>query len=94
MKPVQLDSGISGSRRGTRLCVLLALLSMSLALYEFLNPSSTLEHGYRRGLWNLFVVIAGPYGASLFWLCIAFLCILVARLIWRHAPRVPGDRWF
>jgi hypothetical protein len=64
-----------------------------MVVKELLSPSMPPFTGRRVWFANLVFAIAGPYGFLLVWLIVAVAFLAAARSIWRHAPRLPGDRW-
>lgn len=94
MKPVELENGLAKSKLAVRLCLLIALLSTGAAVNEWISPTLPPFHGRRAWLKELLFTVAGPYGQFLLFLGIAAVSVMAARLFWRHAPRVPSDRWF
>jgi hypothetical protein len=94
MQPIELESGLTKACWAIRLCLCLSLLSLYAAVSEWRSPSLPPFHGRRAWVAELLFEIAGPYGQFLLFLAIAIAFAATAGLIWRHAPRVPGDRWF
>lgn len=93
MKPVELENGLVQSRWAIRACLLVALLAFGVAVAEWNSPSLPPFHGRIAWLAELLFAVAGPHGQFLVCVAVVIAAVAAARSFWRHAPRVPGDRW-
>lgn len=94
MKPVELKNGLTTSKWAVRLCLFISVLATGAAVMEWISPTLPPFSGRRAWARELLFTVAGSYGQFLFFLGIAIVSLAAARSFWRHAPRVPGDRWY
>lgn len=93
MKPIPLTSGIQEYRWLIRALVLLAIAALGGAVMESMSPSSPPFRGRLSWVAEMAYLLAGQSGLVALWLLVSLALIFLARKVWRHAPRVPGDRW-
>lgn len=94
MKPIRVRTGISEAKWLVRLLAFLSLLAVIAAAMEVFNPSTPPFSGRKRWFLELIFQLAGTYGLVALWLCLAAGLALLARFMWRHASKLPHDRWF
>lgn len=73
--------------------MLLAIAALGGAVMESMSPTSPPFRGRLSWVAEAAYLIGGPSGLVALWLLVSLTFILMARKFWRHAPRVPGDRW-
>lgn len=90
---IQIRSGVHEARWFVRILVAVALLMLSIAVHELIVPSSPPFKGRLAWLGELAFNLAGSAGIAVLWLLTAGAILLVARFVWRHAPKSPSDGW-
>jgi len=89
-----LHDPLRSARWTVRFSLALAFAAIAMAIHAAFNPA--VPSG--RGLSGLALAIlsawVGPYADAVMWAAIAAVLLYFARLMWKHAPRVPGDRWW
>ena len=93
MKPSRIRSGAEETRWFVRLLVGVSVLAIGGAVFEWLKPSAPPFKGRLAWFVEAVFVITGSTGLVVLWLLAAVALAATARFIWRHAAKVPTDRW-
>lgn len=86
--------GPASERRAVRICLLLAVAFTLLGVREFFHEGARVFSGHKMGLRQFLYYQFGDAGVAAVWFVTAVLALVFARLFWRHASKVPGDRWY
>jgi uncharacterized RDD family membrane protein YckC len=93
MKPVSLPNAVEEARWTVRFLAGLACAAIGGAVYRWFVPASPPFKGHLAWVAELTFALGGNAGLVFLWLAFAFAMLVLAKFAWRHAPRVPGDRW-
>ena len=94
MKSVRLYAGADSTRWAVRLLAVLAGLCVFAAASAVFNLSPPAFKGRMAWAAELVFSAFGEWGLAALWLLLAAALSLTARLVWRHTPKLPSDRWF
>lgn len=84
---------LGAARWTVRLCVGLAGALAALGLYRFMNPPRPPFSGRLGWMTEWAVLVLGPSGPAVVLGLVAIAALATARLVWRHTPKRPTDRW-
>lgn len=87
-------SGPHSERRAIRICVLLSVVLVGVAAGEWFNTAPRVFTGRWSAVSAFLFEQFGVAGLAARWLVLAGLLLWFARVLWRHANKVPGDRWY
>jgi hypothetical protein len=98
IKEVQM-SGFSNelrtAQRTVRASILAALVLVGLGINDFVTVHvNSFGHGISGMLREFLYTYFGAPGLFALWIVLALVPLWFARLIWRHTPRAPSDRWY
>lgn len=93
MKSIRIRSGVEEGRWLVRVLAGLALLAVGFAIYEWFSPSAPPFKGRWFWLFDGIFALASSAGFAFLWAMAAVALVVVARVVWRHTPRVPSDKW-
>lgn len=83
------------AKRTVRISILLAMVLIALGINEIGSEQTrSFGRGISGALRELLYAYFGSAGLCFMWVVMATIPLLFARLIWRHTPRVPSDRWY
>jgi hypothetical protein len=85
---------LAAERNAIRVCLLIAMAFVMLGVSEFWINSTRSFHGRWGWLREFLFDNFGTAGVAAMWFMFAAAPLLFARSIWRHASRVPSDRWY
>lgn len=92
-------SGFSNELRTAKRTVRISLLVAFILIGLGVNESSAdhtrpFSQGISGMLREYLYLNFGPAGLSALWIVLALIPLWFARLVWRHTPRAPGERWY
>jgi hypothetical protein len=83
------------ARRVVRISILVAIALVGLGIDELTSEQTGLfGRGISGLLRELLYTYFGAVGLCALWIVLAVIPLSLARLIWRHTPRAPSDRWY
>lgn len=83
------------SKRTVRISILVALALIGFGINEFRSAhANAFGQGISGMLRELLYTYFGAAGLFGLWITLALVPLWFARLIWRHTPRAPVDRWY
>ena len=89
-----ISDQLTQTRRAIRVCLLLAGVFVLIGIAELEPTPDRVFGGLGGRLRELLFTQFGPAGLCALWWAQAAALLLFARSLWRHADRVPGDRWY
>lgn len=83
------------AKRAVRVGILVAIVFIGLGINQLNSeqPSSS-GRGISGMLSELLYTYFGAAGLCALWIVLAVISLTFARLIWRHTPHAPSDRWY
>jgi hypothetical protein len=88
-----MSKRLAPERMGILLCVLAATVCAVMGSAQLLQPPTSFTG--RWGWLSEFMFTAfGVAGPAAIWFVLAFVPLVLARMLWRHANRIPSDRWY
>ena len=83
------------AKRIVRISILAALVLVGLGVHDFVTAhTNPFGQGISGMLREFLYIWFGATGLLALWILLALIPLFVARLIWRHTPRAPSDRWY
>lgn len=83
------------AKRAVRISILVAMVLIGLGINEFSSEqTSSFGRGISGMLRDFLYTYYGEAGLCALWIMLAVIPLSFARLIWRHTPRAPSDRWY
>ena len=83
------------AKRGVRISILVAIALVGLGINELRSQQTGSFGQGASGLLREFLyTYFGVTGLFALWIVLAMIPLSLARLIWRHTPRAPRDRWY
>lgn len=94
MKPIELKGGLTSTRWSVKVALGIAVLAFVLTALELKSPTMPPFGGRNAWFSELLFALAGVYGRPLLFFIFGLTCLRTALWFWRHASRVPSDRWW